>query len=235
MRSKREVNMKSIISPSFLKQKARQLKKEKSINQHQALDEAAKLYGFSNYKHYLNVLEMVSKRKVAHFKNISFEKDLFKKIELTVNYIHNFKMPFHEQLEVIQLFHDPAAVQSLCEKLGLMKGEIEQFLFNDFLTDEGKYEITFRAPHFIAKKLATSDLTYEIQDGVLCVDGQYILTTEFEYELDASDPISKDERFNDRELFGHFEVRVDKNKKITIEHSDIGEEIDGSFSLASFR
>lgn len=213
--------MESIISPSFLKQKARQLKKEKSINQHQALDEAAKLYGYSNYKHYLNVLEVVSKRKVTHFKNISLEKDSFKKIELAVNFIHTFKVPFHEQLEVIQLFYDPAAVQSLCEKLGLMKDEIEQFLFKDFLTDEGKYEITFRAPHFIAKKLSTSDLTYEIQDGVLCVDGQYILTTEFEYELDADDPISKDQRFNDRDFDGCFGVEIDMNKKISIIHSDM--------------
>jgi type II secretory pathway pseudopilin PulG len=48
---------KSLVSPSFLKQKARQLKKEKSLSQSQALNEAAQHFGFSNYKNYLNVLE----------------------------------------------------------------------------------------------------------------------------------------------------------------------------------
>ncbi len=214
--------MESIISPSFLKQKARQLKKGKSINQHQALDEAAKLYGFSNYKHYMNVLEAGCKRKDAHFKSLSFEKDIAKKIELAINFFNNFKVPFREQLEVLMLFQaSPSAVQTLCEKLELMKDELEQFLFNDFLTDEGKYEITYRAPHFIAKKLATSDLTYEIRDGALCVDGQYILTTEFEYELEADDPISKDERFNDRDFDGCFGVAIDMNRKISFVHSDM--------------
>lgn len=49
--------MKSIVSPSFLKQRARQIKKAKSLSQHEALNEASVELGFSNYKHFLNVLE----------------------------------------------------------------------------------------------------------------------------------------------------------------------------------
>lgn len=213
--------MESLVSPSFLKQKARQLKREKSINQHQALDEAAKLYGFSNYKHYLNVIDEGNQHKEACFKNIFLEKDSFKKIEYAVNFMHDFKVSFREQLEVLKLFHDSVAVQSICEKLKLMKDEIDLFLYNDFLTDEGKYEVTFRAPHFIAKKVTTSNLIYEIQDGVLCIEGQYILTTKFDYELDADDPISKDDRFNDRYFDGCFGVEIDLNMKISIVHSDM--------------
>ncbi len=227
--------MKSIFSPSFLKQKARQLKKEKSLTQNQALDEAAVELGYSNYKHYLNVLEAGRKRKEARFKYVSLEKDIIKKTELAITFIKDFKIPFHEQLDILMLFQHSDDIQSLCEKLNLMKDDIELFLFGDFLTDEGKYEINFRAPHFIAKKISISDLTYEINDGVLCVEGNYDLKIEFEFELDESDPISKDERFNDRDLFGTFGIRIDRDKKITIEYSDIGEETEGSFSLASFR
>lgn len=36
------------------------------------------------------------------------------------------------------------------------------------------------------------DLTYEIDDGVLCVEGRYALKAEFEFALDEDDPISND-------------------------------------------
>lgn len=50
----------SIALLSFLKQRARQLKKEKSLRSCQALDEAARELGYSNYKNYLNVLGSVN-------------------------------------------------------------------------------------------------------------------------------------------------------------------------------
>ena len=45
---------KSFIPPSVLRQKAKQLKKEKSLSHHLALDGAAIYYGFANHKNYLN-------------------------------------------------------------------------------------------------------------------------------------------------------------------------------------
>lgn len=213
--------MESIVSPSFIKQKARQLKKERSISQSQALDEAVRLFGYSNYKHYLNVLEINQKHKEILLQNISAEKDASKKKKLAFSFIQNFKIPFHEQLNILKLFKNPHAMQTLCKKLNLMKDEIESYLFNDFLTDEGQFEIDFLAPNHMAKKLSINNLTYEIHGDSLFVDGNYVLTTECEFELDENDPISKDDRFNHQEFNGSFEIEIDTTKKITIVHSDI--------------
>ncbi len=69
---------KSLVSPSFIKQKAKQLKREKSLSQSQALNEAVQLFGFSNYKNYLNILEDNCKQSKVLInnliKNISSEK-----------------------------------------------------------------------------------------------------------------------------------------------------------------
>jgi len=43
------------VSPSFLKQRATKLKREKSIKQTEALDIIAKEYGYENYRHYTNI------------------------------------------------------------------------------------------------------------------------------------------------------------------------------------
>lgn len=39
---------------SVIKMKAKQLKRELGIKQHEALDLVCKQYGFNNYRHYLN-------------------------------------------------------------------------------------------------------------------------------------------------------------------------------------
>lgn len=229
--------MKSIVSPSFLKQKARQLKKEKSLSQNQALNEAAKELGYSNYKHYLNMLETGRNHKELHLKNISSEKDMSKKMELAILFIQSFKITFHEKLDILKLFQHSDVIQVLCEKLDFMKNDIQSCLLNDFLTDEGKDEIHFRHPYFKADEISLSSLTYEIDEDLLYVDGSYNLKTkiDFGYVELANEEDHENECFNDRELFGTFGIKIDRNKKITIEHSDIGEEIEGSFSLASFR
>lgn len=214
--------MDSIVSPSFLKQKARQLRKRAPLSQSQALNEAAKLFGFSNYQHYLNVLESRDKRKEADFKIISSEKDMFKKSDLAISFIKNFNPPFYKQLEIFKLFQQASgtdALQVLCEKLKEIRNSIESCVFNSFLTDEGKYEINFRSPNFIAKNISTGELTYEVNGEVLYVDGNYVLNTEF--ELDENDPISKDVRFKDHELNGWFGVEIDRNMKVNLVHSDM--------------
>lgn len=231
--------MGSIVTPSFLKQKARQLKKEKSITQSQALDEAARFFGYSNYKHYLNILDAGSKLKENLLKEIYSEKDILKKKELAIHFIKNFKTLFHEHLDILKMFQDSDysdTVQTICEKLNLIKDEIQSYMIEDFLTEEGKYEIHSLQPYFIAKEISLSDLAYEIDGDMLSVDGSYELKTKFDFEnIIVNEEELKDERFNDRELFGTFEIRIDRNKKFTIVHSDIGEEMKGSFYSASFR
>ncbi|PJD92934.1 MAG: hypothetical protein CK424_05040 [Legionella sp.] len=231
---------KSIVLLSFIKQRARQLKKERSFSQSQAYDEAAKEAGFSNYKNYLNLSEANRKQskpgKEALLKKILSENETPKKIKLAIAFIQNYGAPFRETLGILKQFqYSETAIQAMCEELNLMKYEIQSFLFNDFLTDEGRYEINFRASNFIAKEVSISDLTYEIDEGVLCVEGRYVLKAEFEFELDEDDPINKAERFKNREFDGSFGIEIDQNKKITFVHSDIGEEFEGLYQVASFR
>jgi len=232
--------MSSIVSQSFFKQKARQIKKEKSLSQHQALDQAAREFGYSNYKNYLNVLEAnrnQSKQppKEVLLKNISSENDMTKKVNLAISFIQGFEISFQDLLDILKLFqHSEKDIQFLCEKSNL-KDEIQSYLLNDFLTDEGKDEVHFRQPYFIAKEISLIDLTYEIDEDMLRVDGNYNLKTKFEFEMEEDDPLSKDDRFNDRQLFGSFGITIDRNKKINITHSDIGEKFNGFFQAASFR
>lgn len=231
--------MKTPVSLTFLKKLAKKLKKEKSLRQHQALDEASKQLGHSNYRNYLNISKANRKQpesdKEVLLKNIYSENDMSKKLELAISFIQNYETSFQNLLGIVKLFqHSEENLQFFCEKLNL-KNKIQSYLLKDFLTDEGKAEIHFRQPYFIAKEISLSDLTYEIDDDMLCVDGNYYLKTEFEFEIDENDPISKDNRFNDRKLFGSFEITIDKNQKIIIVHSDIGEEFDGVFQTASFR
>lgn len=214
------------VSPTFLKQEAKKLKKSQGLQMSKALDEISKNYGFSNYRHYLNVYE--SNLKQTHstkenlLKSISLEKDMSKKMDLAITFIKESKIPFRDSFEILKQFqYSEKAFQTLCEKLSLMKNEIQSFLLDDFLTDEGQYEISFRAPNFVAKTISVMALTYEIHGDKLCVDGSYVLETEFEFDLDKSDPISKVERFMNRKFDGHFGIEISRSKKITLVHSDM--------------
>ncbi|MDP3562224.1 MAG: hypothetical protein Q8R83_08630 [Legionellaceae bacterium] len=251
---------KAIVSPTFLKQRARQLKKEKSLSQHQAYDEAAKESGYAGYKHYRNTLETTPKCKEALLENIYSEKDMFKKVELAVAFVQNFKIPFHEQLDILKLFqnseedaqfvyeklsldsglHDLIQpwLQFVCEKLNFMKDEIQSHLLKDFLLGEGKDELHNIHPYFIAKEVSISELMYEIAEDTLRVfEADYKLKLKFDFENVEfeNEEDRKDSRFNDREMFGSFGVTIARNKEITFEHSDIGEESGDGFFESSFR
>lgn len=250
---------KKFVSPSFLKQKARQLKREKSLKQSQAYDEAARECGFSNYKHYRNVLESNHKQNKPPLenilKNILSEDDLSKKMELAISQINKFEMPFHEILGILKLFQHPQGdmqfiyeklnldkdfhdliqphLQYVGERLSLMKNEIQSYLLKDFLTDEGTSEIQFRHPYFIAKEISLHDLTYAIDRDKLCVNGQFDLVAEFDGEV--PDDYKKEPHFEDRQLFGAFVINIDKEEKIIIAHSEIAEKIDGLIYKSRFR
>src|SRR5579872_6745088 len=109
---------KSFVSPSFLKQIARKLKREKSLGHSQALNDAAKLYGYSNYKNYLNASkanrEHSEFEKVNLFKDISSEMDLSKKVLLAISFLQKFKTPFQDSLRVLKQFESSEeALQSV--------------------------------------------------------------------------------------------------------------------------
>ncbi|MDF1930737.1 hypothetical protein PGH45_12650 [Legionella pneumophila] len=59
--------------------KSQAIKKEKSIRQNQAYDEAARSFGYSNYKEYLHDLKDKNRIKEILLLNIHSEKDMFKK------------------------------------------------------------------------------------------------------------------------------------------------------------
>ncbi len=72
--------------------------------------------------------------------------------------MQNYEAPFRDLLNILKQFQNSEeAIQNVCEKLNVMEEEIRLFLFNNFLTEEGEYEINFRAPGFIARELSISD------------------------------------------------------------------------------
>lgn len=217
---------KSLVSPSFVKQIAKKLKKEKSLSQSQALDEASRHYGFSNYKNYINTLEINRKRlasiKKVILRNISLENNMAKKVKLAVSFIQEFQVPFHDLLDILKLFQrSEKDLQFVCGKSNV-QDEIQIYLLNDFLTIEGQLEIESYYEYYRAKNLSLKDITYEIDGDMLCVDGMYDLTIEFDYEI--PDDYKGFPHFEDRSLLGSFEITIDRNKKITLDHSDIGAE-----------
>lgn len=190
--SKDEVYMITPVSPTFLKQEAKKLKKTQNLSMSEALDETSKKFGFSNYRHYLNCSEANLKQPKPAIeeilKSISSEQDIFKKLDIAISSIIKFKIPFHEQLDILKLFsrsndaddsydsdekticeklklaedlrHKDYGVepylQFMCEKLSLMKDEIQTFLLNEFLTenDEDKIYDDIDPDHFITKKFS---------------------------------------------------------------------------------
>lgn len=231
--------MRPVVLHSIIKQRASQLQKEKDLKWLQALDAASREFDYTNYKNYKNLLE--AKRKQSKYstdflmKKISSESDVSKKIALAIPLFETPKTQFQDLFDILKLFKFSAdSIQSLCEK-SILKSEIQSYLFNDFRSPEGKAEIQSWQTYFIAKEISIRDLIFKLEDDILFVEGNYDLKTEFEFEIDRTDPISHDERFNDRELFGSFDITIDRNKSITIENSDIGEKFNGFYQSASFR
>ena len=151
--------MTSPISPSFLKQVARKLKKERSITQSMALDYAAKLHGFTNYKNYLNVLEEKKKNsspsKDTLLKNIFSEIDIQKKESLAITYIHNFNPPFEILFKIVNEFkNSEEVVQTVCSQSGL-HNKVQALM-------EG----------FVAKHISIRGLNYSFKNGLICTTGK---------------------------------------------------------------
>ncbi|HUD02168.1 MAG TPA: hypothetical protein VMR37_07555 [Rhabdochlamydiaceae bacterium] len=218
---------KSLVLSSFLKQRTKQLKKEKSLSQNQALNEAAKELGYSNYRNYLNLLESTRKQsksfKDVLLKKISSEKDMSKKMDLAISFIQKHETPFQDLLDILKLFrHAEEGMQSVCEQSNL-KDEIQKYWLNYFLSHEGKAEIEGSFyENYIAKDISLSNLCYAIVGDRICVDGWYDLTIEFEFEVE-DERYREYPHFQDHLLSGCFEITIDWNKEITTVNSDIGQ------------
>lgn len=213
------------VSPSFLKQEAKKLKKSLKISHHDALDEASRRFGFSNFRHYLNFSEKFHSTKELVLQEFPSKNNIAQKIELEIPVVHNSQMSFSEQLETLKLYQHSDDFQSTCQKWELMKNEIQTSLFNEFLTETGKYEIDFRHPYFIAKEISLSALRYEIKRDTLCVDGDYDLKIKFGSEV--PDHYKGEPHFEERVLSGSFGIKIEKNKEITIPHLNIIQIEDG--------
>ncbi|HAU3911483.1 TPA: hypothetical protein F7082_15245, partial [Legionella pneumophila] len=149
------------VSPSFLKQEAKKLKKGLGISHHDALDEASRKFGFYNFRHFLNFSKKLDPSDNINLKKLSLKNTIVKTlIEIPVP--PNSKLSFTEQLEILKLYQHSDDFQSTCQKWQLMKKEMQDSLFNEFLTETGEYEIDFRHPYYIAKEISLSELTYEI-------------------------------------------------------------------------
>jgi hypothetical protein len=216
----------SIVLLSFLKQRARQLKKEKSLRSSQALDEAARELGYSNYRNYLNVLESTRKQEKSSMdlllEKISSENDMSKKIDLAIPFVQSPETSFHEILDILKIFqHSEKDMRAVCEKSNV-KNEIKQYLLNDFLTGETEADISGFYENYIAKDISLSELSYQINGDMICVDGQYDLTIKSEFEFEDENYEEKESYFENYLLTGTFEITIDKNKKITVVDQTIG-------------
>lgn len=217
---------KPLVLSSFFKQRAKQLKKEKSLSQNQALNEAAKELGYSNYKNYLNLL--ISKRnqsissKDDLLKEISFETNMSKKIDLAIPFIQNPATPFQDIIDILKLFQDSEKdMQFVCEKTNL-KNEIQQYWFNDYLTGEGESEIYGFNEYYVAKDLSIKEIQYRIDGDHICVDGEYDLTIKFGFELEDESDREKYPHFQDHLWSGDFEISINRNKEITVVNASFG-------------
>jgi hypothetical protein len=211
---------KSLVLLSFVKQRARQLKKKKSLSQSQALDEAAKESGYSNYRNYLNLLDATHKQskfsKDSLLEKILSENDMSRKVDLALPFIQNPETLFQDLLDILKLFqHSEETLQFVCEKSNV-KNEIQQYWFNDYLTGDGEAEIYGQYEHYVAKDLIVKELKYKIDGDLLCVDGEYDLTIKFGFELEDESYREKYPHFQDHLWWGDFEITIDRNKEITV-------------------
>ena len=229
--------MTSLVSPSFLKQKARQLKKEKSLSQSEALDEAARQQGFTNYKNYLNTLEANRHKSVptreSLLKNIFDEKDIHQKEFLAISFIHNFNPPFAELFDIIKQFQSSQeAVQSVCGQSAL-QNDVQKYLLNYFIESKKDIQALPLKEGFIAKSVSVRSLAYKLDADLLCVSGKYHLEVEFETEVPGDRKHLP--HFRRDPMFGEFEATIDKNKNVIIKNPSIGEEFDGRVYMSRFK
>lgn len=215
---------KSPVTPSYLKQVAKKIKKEKDISHHQALDEAAMQLGHSNYKNYLNALEehrpkpQPATEEQIEALRLDKQNEVMKRLNQVVPLFENFTMPFQDLLSSLnQSRHSKNEVQLICDNSGLKKYLELYFLIESLRDEEG--EIDDYAIYHIPKTVELKNLVYKFKKDRILVEGEYDLKLEFGFDYDKGD---KHPTFKDEEMFGSFELSIDANKEINVDIHDIG-------------
>lgn len=220
---------KSLVTPTFLKQKARSLKKDKSISWHQALEETAIQFGFANYKHFLNDWESNQQLESSSaveslLKKLSLEKDTPKKLEVAVPFLQNNKMSFPEMFDVFEHFRQPdEALQIVCENSYFLDHVLRTMMLQYFLKSKEDVQALPMKEHFIAKEVVVEEIVCELLTERLIVKGLYTIWFEFEFLSEVEDEMKHLPHFNRDPMFGHFELTIDRNKQVTIANPTIGE------------
>lgn len=231
---------KALVTPTFLKQKAKQLKKSKSISLHQALEETAIHYGFSNYKNFLN--EWESNRKPSSrseidtlLKDITSEEQMTKKLDLAVPFLQNNKMSFPEMFELFEKFQQSQeAVQTVCENSFFLDHVVRTMLLEYFQKCKADVQALPSRENFVAKNIVIEDLVCGLITERLNVKGLYTIEFEFEHLADVEEHMKNMPHFNRDPMFGQFEMTIDRSKQVTIANPTIGEIFEGQLYIGPF-
>lgn len=226
------------VQTSDIKKKAKQLKKERSLKHHHALDEAAQSFGFTNYKNYQNESEDSRKKLAvaleagADFAMEEQDKKMAEKLHLINPVFENFKVPVQDLISNFTATkYTDEAIQAICEKETTLKEYLELYILKDSLEDIDWDLVTF-APYHIPQKASLKNLVYkfgknafdeETDSEEIYVEGEFEVRCEIMFEHSQEDVKNcVPGFFEDKVLFGSFEVSINRNREITIEEIDIG-------------
>lgn len=228
---------KIFVQRSEITKKARQIQKEKSVQYHGALDEAAQSFGFSNFKNYKT--EIARQRKElearleagADFAMEEQSRKMAEKFSLIYPVFEKFHVPIQGLINTFKKTkHSDEEIQSVCEKESTIKAYLELYFLQDSLEDID-WDLVTIAPYHTPKKVSVKDLVYkfgknafdeETDSEDLYIEGYYEVQCETIFEHTQEDVENHPGFFDDKNLFGSFELTISKNKEVTIEHSDIG-------------
>lgn len=232
--------MKTYVSPSFIKQLARQIGQSESIKLSFALDKAVRQYGYSNYRNYLNLLEEGREAKRDLLKKVALENNSHDKVALVMSFAKERQISFADFFDTLKLFERSDdrryfdfenygqylaylgginPIQYLCENINTLEPDIISCLLDNFRTPNGQCSIEDFYEYYVAKDITLSDIYYEFQDDVIFVDCNYKLLLEPDFE--DPDGVYHDKN-HDYSLEGNCELEFDGDKKMIIVECSIG-------------
>ena len=216
------------VPTSLIRQKAKKIKKEKSIPYLQALNEAAKDFGHSNFQNHKNVKEEKRIEHLALKANAEHQlwedkaKEASKRLKPVLSEIKSFSMSFQVLLGIsTDLQLAKKGLQKKLKSNALLKKFIELHLLKDALEDEDGV-IDDYEQHHIPAQLDVKNLNFKVKNNILKVEGEYDLALEFAHDYDKVDT---SEFFQNRTMGGWFDLRITQEKEVKIEINDIWTEL----------
>lgn len=230
-----------VVSRSFIKQRAKQLKKEKGISLHEAYNEAVRPFDYANYKHFLNESESNHRQQAqskieALLRKLSSEKEIARKLELAIPFVQNNKMSFPDMFDVFEQFRQSAeAVQTICRNSFFLDHVVNTMMLEYFRQSKGDVQLLPLKEHFVVKNIVVEDLECELLTERLNVRGLYTIEFEFEHFSDLEEDMKHLPHFNRDPMFGQFEMTLDRNKQVTIANPTIGEVTEDGPYMTKFK